>query len=168
MSRWAAFGAALCGWSLSAAAGAQSPLQACAVGPPAFATTEANRLNCQAIDALRAKQALIFQRQHRQHAGCELRYTVPPDRGDGSFVVLCEVRCLGRHDWQACQSGGELPGRTTGVGTCADGVVCTRALGIRAGGESCVSYHREGGRFAVAWVRGGRSCAEGDVAFVDR
>ena len=166
--RWTAIGLALCAGLAPAAANAQSPLQACVVGPPSFAATSANRLTCQTIDALRAKQTLVFQRPARQRPGCEFRYSVPPDRGDGSFVVLCEVRCQGRHDWQVCQTGGELPGRTTGVGTCSGDIVCTRAIGIRAGAESCVTYHREGDRYAIAWVSGGRTCAEGDVSFVDR
>ena len=166
--RWTAIGLALWAGLAPAGADAQSPLQICVVNPPSFATTAANRLDCQAIDALRARQTMIFQRQDRRRAQCELRYTVPPDRGDGSFVVLCEVRCLGQHGWQACQGNGEFPGRTAGIGTCSDSVVCTRAIGIRAGAESCVSYHREGDRIALAWVRGGRSCAEGDVSFYGR
>jgi hypothetical protein len=65
------------------------------------------------------------------------------------------------------RAGGH-PGRTTGVISCSDAVVCTRALSVRGESEACPTYHREGNRHAVSWVRGGRSCAEGEVTFVDR
>jgi hypothetical protein len=141
MRAWIAAGIALCATLAPAESRSQSPLEICVVGAPSFAPTDANRLSCDALDAIRTKQTLVFQRPNRRHPNCEMRYTVPPDRGDGSFAVICEVRCMGLHGWHACQTSGDLPGRTTGVSTCSDGVVCTRALGIRAGGESCVTYH---------------------------
>jgi hypothetical protein len=86
-----AFGVALCA-GLAPAAGAQSPLRICVVSPPSFATNSGNRLNCQSIDALGAAQTLVFQRPDRRRSNCEFRYTVPPDRGDGSFAVIARGR----------------------------------------------------------------------------
>src|SRR5262249_45880194 len=126
MRGWIAAGIALCAGMSPVAAPAQSPLETCVVSAPSFSPTEADRCGGESVDASRAKQALVFQRPNRRHPNCEMRYTVPPDRGDGSFAVICEVRCGGQggHSWIPCTAG-VLPGRTTGVATCTGGVTCT-------------------------------------------
>lgn len=152
-----------------AAAVAQSPHEICVVNPPSFVPTDTNRVSCEELASIRAKKTLVIQRQVRRNPHCESRIFFPPDRGDGSFAMICEVRCAAQgsspgHSWIPCTSGR----RSTGVATCTGSIVCSRALDVREGGESCTSYHRQGNQYAVRWVSGGRSCAEGDVSFIDR
>ncbi len=160
----------------------------CIAGTPSFTPTEANRLSCQEFGKLRrSSAAIVLLRKHAQRPNCEMRITRPATaRDDGSFVQFCEVRCPPRpgspgFDWRPCGSGlrgGTEPrggteqragtGRTTGVAACQGGVWCGRALGLGRESEACGSYHREGDRYAYAWVRGRRTCFEGDITLVPR
>ena len=157
-----------------AGAAAEEPTPACASSTPSFATTAANRMSCEEIRKLRASTSAIVRiRRHAQRPNCELRLTRPTtDRGDGSFVQFCEVRCQAgtrspAFDWRSC-SGDATSARTTGVGSCQNGIWCGSALGLGREAESCGTFHREGDRYAYVLIKGQSSCLEGDVTFAPR
>lgn len=162
--------------AMAGPAAAQNAHWFCAVKPPSFAATAANRLSCAEFDRLHAAHDIVYQRRDPRSRSCDLRYTIPAARGDGSFTQRCEVRCQSHrdfvgHDWIACPvaTDRQRPGaRTTGLGSCRDGVVCFKALNFGNEAESCGSFHRQGGSYAYVWVSGVRSCLEGDVGFVPK
>lgn len=163
----------------SAAAGpaaAQNAHWFCAVKAPSFALTAENRLSCTEFDRLHGANAIVYQRRDPRSRSCEIRYTIPAARGDGSFTQLCEVRCSSHrdfvgHDWVPCPVATDRtrPGaRTTGMGACRDGVICFKALNFGNEIESCGSFHRQGQSYAYLWTSGARACLEGDVSFVPK
>ena len=156
------------------AAAEESTTGDCRGGPPSFAATEANRVSCREIqDLRRSSSAVVMMRRHARRPNCEFRISRPTTaRRDGSFVQFCEIRCQSSReflgfDWRPC-SGEGSSGRTTGVGTCANGVWCGMALGLGREVEGCGAYHRHGDSYAYVWTSGRRSCLEGDVNFVPR
>jgi hypothetical protein len=157
-------------------AAAQNAHWFCAVTAPSFAATPGNRLSCAEFDRLHTTHNIVYQRRDPRSRSCDLRYTIPASRGDGSFSHACEVRCQSHrdfvgHDWIKCPvaTDRQRPGaRTTGLGTCRDGIVCFKALNFGGEVESCGSFHRQGALYAYVWTSGARACLEGDVSFAPK
>jgi hypothetical protein len=81
------------------------------------------------------------------------------------------ARAFVGHDWIPCPVATDRrrPGaRTTGLGSCSNGVVCFKALNFGGEAESCGSFHRQSALYAYVWASGARACLEGDVTFVPK
>lgn len=156
-------------------AAAQEPTPRCVAGTPSFAITEANRLSCAEFQKMRAQGATVIMiRPHGERPNCEYRLTRPGTaRGDGSFVQFCEIRCQARgrggmgFDWRPCPADGPT-GRTTGTAVCKNGVWCGGVLGNQREAETCVAVHRDGDRYAYAFVSGRPGCLPGDLTIKPR
>jgi hypothetical protein len=149
---------------ISFRAEAQEYKPPCIVKAPSFQPSPENQMKRAQVDALYHNQRLVFLRPSAQHPSCELRFT-STGRGDGSVASTCQYRCIdhrGTKDygpWQNCPEGSA---RDVGVAKWEGDTRCIRQLTVAGTQEACGSYHQLAGQYAFRWVKGRRTCMEGD------
>lgn len=148
----------------------------CAVAPPKFALSSANRVAGKALDGLFRGKAVEVLRPLDPNVNPRLRawekFMTWTWRADGSLHIRCEARFLGgagKSDYERCHNFGPGGKGSDDVGawrTDKDRLCFLRSRNNRQENDNCLFIHAQDGRYYAKYDGARRmSCLEGEIVF---